>query len=93
MATENRRKSHRSGTAYRGGGEKWSAELHEFVRRAPQFSALADVAEGRGRELSGSQRKLLDDFAGRLAEGAARLKEGSGAVKDVGIESKGDETT
>lgn len=93
MATEDRRQSQRSETAYRGGGEKWSAELQEFVRRAPQFSALADVAEGRGRELSRSQRKLLDEFAGRLAEGAARLKEASGAAKEAGTESKGDETT
>lgn len=93
MATENRRQSHRSGTAYRGSGEKWSAELHDFVRRAPQFSALADVAEGREREASGPQRKLLYEFAGRLAEGVARVEEGSGAAKEDAMVSNGDETT
>lgn len=93
MATEDRKESHGSETGHGGGGEKWSAELGEFVRRAPQFSALADVAEGRPRDRGGSRSKMLVEFAGRLAEGAARLKEKSSVAKEGQTEGIGDEST
>lgn len=51
--------------------EGHSPDVGKLLSRVPQFSALAKAAEGREREVSGSQRAFLDDFAKRLAEGVA----------------------
>lgn len=56
---------------HRGSREDRPADLVEFLRRAPHFNALLDAVEGGERELSPSQRDFLEDFAAKLADGAA----------------------
>ena len=65
------KKPKRTEAAYRGGRGDRRAHVKEFLRRAPRFNTLANTAEGRERDLSPSQRDFLDDFAAKLAEGAA----------------------
>ena len=68
MTSEKRKQTRGLETADRAGGDEWSSEVRKLLHRAPQFSALAEVAEEKGRELSRSQRKFLDNFAGRLTK-------------------------
>ena len=71
MAGNKRKKPGREEAVHQDSGAGRRAHLKEFVRRAPQFTTLVNSVEGRERELTPSQRDFLDDFAAKLAEGAA----------------------
>lgn len=70
MSSKRKKKLGGDGETRRRRAEDRPADLREFLRRAPNFSALLHAAEGRERELSPSQRDFLDDFAAKLTEGA-----------------------
>ena len=80
MTSEKRRQTTGLETVDRAGGDKWSSVVRKLLPRAPQFSALAEVAQEQGRELSRSQREFLDHFAGRLTEGVAEDGDASSAA-------------
>ena len=68
MASKQNKKSEGAEAAHRRSGKKRPADVGDFLRRAPQFSSLANTVEGRELKLSRSQRVFLDNFAGELAE-------------------------
>ena len=71
MTSKQKKKPARTETFHQGGGAARGTHVTEFLRRAPRFTTLMNTVEGRERELSPSQRDFLDDFADKLAEGAA----------------------
>ena len=71
MASKQKKKPVRTEMVHQGGEAARRAHVTEFLRRAPQFTTLTNTAEGHERELSPSQRDFLEDFAAKLAEGAA----------------------
>ena len=71
MTSKKKKKPGRTETLHQGGGAARRTHVTEFLQRAPRFTTLANTVEGRERELSPSQRDFLDDFAAKLAEGAA----------------------
>ena len=71
MTGKQKKKPERTETVHQGGGATRRTHVTEFLQRAPRFTTLRNTAEGRERELSPSQREFLDDFAAKLAEGAA----------------------
>ena len=89
MASKERKQPRGSTATYRGHGNKWSADDRAFFECAPQFKALAKMAENDVSELSHSQRKFLDDFAGRLADG--EQKDGDTSLATSVVAKKGKE--
>ena len=67
MANKRNKKTGRAELAYQRGVATRSARVKEFLRRAPQFTNLVEIAEGRKHELSRSQQEFLDDFATKIA--------------------------
>ncbi len=73
MASERRRLSRGSDTAYRGSGSEWSSDTQtqDLLDRAPQFNKLVKAAKGEAPEPTPSQQEFLKDFAGQLTDGVA----------------------
>lgn len=76
MGSDQDRRSRASGMADRRGGEDPATEFAKLVVRAPQFKALAKVAQGEEGELTKTQQEFLDNFTAGLTQGVAESERG-----------------
>ena len=80
MAGKGRKQPQGAESTYQRAGDERSWRVQNLLYRAPQFEAVANVAEGEAPEPAASQREFLDNFSRRLAEGSATGQDPSGSV-------------
>ena len=76
MRSDQDRRSRTSGMADRRGGGDPATEFTKLIGRAPQFKALAKVAQGEEWKLTKTQQQFLDDFTAGLTQGVAESERG-----------------